>query len=136
MATHSSILPWKTPMDRRAWQATAHRITKSWTCLKRLSMLAFIYLISGDSVVTNPPANAGDTGDVGSIPGLRRSPRERADNPLQFLAWKIPCAEESDGLQVSMRLQRVGHSQVTEHTCPHTSFLMYLFCFRCFSHIR
>ena len=25
-------------------------------------------------VVKNPPANAGDTGDTGSIPGLRRSP--------------------------------------------------------------
>ena len=26
------------PMDRRAWQATVHRVTKSWTCLKWLSM--------------------------------------------------------------------------------------------------
>ena len=24
MATHSSILAWKIPMDRRAWQATIH----------------------------------------------------------------------------------------------------------------
>ena len=135
MAIHPSILPWKIPMGRTARQATAHRITKSWTCPKRLSMHAFIYLISGDSVEKNPPANAGDTGDVGSISGLRRSPRERNDNPLQFLAWKIPCSEESDGLQVSMRLQRVRHSQVTEHTCPHTSLLVYLFCFRYFPHI-
>ena len=28
------------PMDRGAWQATVHRVEKSWTCLKRLSMLA------------------------------------------------------------------------------------------------
>ena len=28
----------------------------------------------GGSVVKNPPANAGDTGDVSSIPGLGRSP--------------------------------------------------------------
>ena len=27
----------------------------------------------GGTVVKNPPANAGDTGDVGSIPGLGRS---------------------------------------------------------------
>ena len=26
------------PMDRRAWRATVHRITKSWTQLKRPSM--------------------------------------------------------------------------------------------------
>ena len=31
MATHSSILTWRMPMDRRAWQATNHGVTKSWT---------------------------------------------------------------------------------------------------------
>ena len=30
MATHSSILAWRIPMDRGAWQATVHRVTKSW----------------------------------------------------------------------------------------------------------
>ena len=34
MATHSSILAWRIPMDRGAWQATVHRVTKSWTRLK------------------------------------------------------------------------------------------------------
>ena len=29
MATHSSILAWRIPMDRGAWQATVHRVTKS-----------------------------------------------------------------------------------------------------------
>ena len=33
MATHSSILAWKIPMDRGAWQATAHEVTKSLTGL-------------------------------------------------------------------------------------------------------
>ena len=28
MATHSSILAWGIPMDRGAWRATVHRITK------------------------------------------------------------------------------------------------------------
>ena len=31
MATHSSILAWKNPMDGGAWQATVHGIAKSWT---------------------------------------------------------------------------------------------------------
>ena len=35
----------------------------------------------GGSVVKNPPANAGD---VGSIPGSRRSPEEGNGNPLQY----------------------------------------------------
>ena len=43
MATHPSILPWRIPMDRGAWQATAHRVTKSQTQLKQLSMHAHIH---------------------------------------------------------------------------------------------
>ena len=31
MATHSSILAWRIPMDRRAWWATVHRVAKSRT---------------------------------------------------------------------------------------------------------
>ena len=33
MATHSSILAWRIPMDRGAWQATVQRVTKSQTWL-------------------------------------------------------------------------------------------------------
>ena len=33
MATHSSILSWRTPMDRGAWQAVVHQIAKSRTQL-------------------------------------------------------------------------------------------------------
>ena len=29
MATYSSILAWKNPMDRGAWRATVHEITKT-----------------------------------------------------------------------------------------------------------
>ena len=31
MATYSSILAWKNPMDRGAWQATVHEVTESQT---------------------------------------------------------------------------------------------------------
>ena len=31
MATHSNILVWRIPMDRGAWRATVHGVTKSWT---------------------------------------------------------------------------------------------------------
>ena len=30
MATHSSILAWRIPMDRGAWWTTLHGVTKSW----------------------------------------------------------------------------------------------------------
>ena len=47
MATHSSILAWRIPMDRGAWPATIHGVTKSRTraraiCLMvRLSSVVF-----------------------------------------------------------------------------------------------
>ena len=41
MATHSSILAWKNPMDRGTWQATVHSVTKSQT---RLSNSTFFLL--------------------------------------------------------------------------------------------
>ena len=31
IATHSSILAWRIPRDRGAWQAIVHGIAKSWT---------------------------------------------------------------------------------------------------------
>ena len=31
MATHSSILGWRIPMDRGAWWATVHGVAKNWT---------------------------------------------------------------------------------------------------------
>ena len=36
-ATNSSILAWRIPMDRRAWQAIVHDVTKSQTQLRDLS---------------------------------------------------------------------------------------------------
>ena len=50
MATHSSILAGKNPMDREAWWATVHSITKSQTQLKRLSTQAprlFLFFLPG-----------------------------------------------------------------------------------------
>ena len=40
--------------------------------------------------VKNPPANAGDARDVGSIPGLGRSPGGGNGGPLQYSCWENP----------------------------------------------
>jgi len=60
----------------------------------------------GDSDSKEPACN---TGDLGSIPGLGRSPEEGNGYYSSILAWRIPWAEEPGGLQ-SMGSQRVGHN--------------------------
>ena len=50
-------------------------------------------------VVKNPSASAGDTRDVGLIPGSGRSPGEGNGNPLQHSCLRIPWTEEPDRLQ-------------------------------------
>ena len=39
-------------------------------------------------VVKNPPANAGDVRDAGSIPGSGRYPREGNGTLLQYSCWE------------------------------------------------
>ena len=41
-------------------------------------------------MVKNPPANAGDIREVGSIPGLGRSPGGGQGNPLQYSCLENP----------------------------------------------
>ena len=51
------------------------------------------------------------------------------EDPLQeematyssIFAWRIPWTEKPGGLQ-SMRSQRVGHTEVTEHPCMQDTF--------------
>ena len=42
------------------------------------------------TMVKNPPANARDAGNVGSVPGLGRSPGGENDNLLQYPCLEIP----------------------------------------------
>ena len=46
--------------------------------------------------IQNPPCNGGD---LGSIPGSRRSPEEGNGNPLQYSCLRNPWTEEPGGLQ-------------------------------------
>ena len=49
MATHSSILAWRIPMDRGSWQATVHGVTKSRTQLST-AQHPDIYIIKCDII--------------------------------------------------------------------------------------
>ena len=59
-------------------------------------------------MVKNLPANAGDVKDVGSLPGLGRSPGGGMAAHSSILAWRIPWTEEPGRLQ-SIGLHRVRH---------------------------
>ena len=38
MAAHSRVLAWRIPMDRGAWRAIVHRVSKSRTQMKQLTI--------------------------------------------------------------------------------------------------
>ena len=59
-------------------------------------------------MVKNPPANAGDARDAGSIPRLEDPLEEGMVSHSSVLAWRIPWTEEPVRLQ-SIGSQRVGH---------------------------
>ena len=60
-------------------------------------------------MVKNPPANAGDMRDSGSILGREDPLEEGMATHSTVLAWIIPWTEEPGGLQ-SMESRRVGHN--------------------------
>ena len=68
----------------------------------------YIYTVfPGGSVVKHPPANAGDTGDMGLIPGLGRSSGGGSGNPLQYSCLENPM----DGGAWWATVQGVAKSQ-------------------------
>ena len=100
MATHSSALAWKIPwMEERGGYSPWDRKESDTTEQPHFTFLCWRYHclstrfcfyfpigipclgLPRGSVVKNPPAI---TGDVGSIPGLGRSPWEGNGNPLQY----------------------------------------------------
>ena len=94
------------PRDNGAWWAAVYGVAQSWTRLKRLSSSSSSRGVGHDwsdlaaaggclgflcgSAVKESTCNAGATGNVGSIPGLGRSPGGGHDNPLQYSCLENP----------------------------------------------
>ena len=62
----------------------------------------------GGAVVKNLPANAGDSGDTGLIPGSGNPPEKEMATHSSVLALRIPGTGEPGGL-LSMGSHRVRH---------------------------
>ena len=71
-------------MDRGAWWATVHGVTKSWTRLRNYTF-TFTHMsgFPGGTVVKYPLAKARDAEDTVSISELRRSSGGGNGSPLQ-----------------------------------------------------
>ena len=65
-------------------------------------------------MVKNLPANAGDAGDMDSIPGSEGSPCGGYGNSLQYFCLGNPL-DRGTCWATLMEWQRVGHNLGTEH---------------------
>ena len=72
----------------------------------------------GGSVIINPPANAED---VGSIPGLGRSPGEGNDNPLQYSCLENPM-DRGDWQATIHGVARVVYDLVAKPPPPNSIY--------------
>ena len=91
-------------------------------------------------VVKNPPANAGDIRDMGSIPGSGRSPGGGHGNPCPSItAWRTPWTEEPGGLwsiasQSQTRLKQLstrGHTKCKIYRQLIPTKILFLLNFLC-----
>ena len=73
-------------------------------------------------VVKNPPADAGDTGDSGSIPGSGKSPGGRHGNPLQYSCLENPM--DRGAWWATVRGVAKSQMQLSKHTL--TTFILLL----------
>ena len=74
-------------MERGAWWAAVHGVTKSWTQLSNQTTTTNVCDFPGGS---DGKASAYSEGDLASIPGLGRSPGGGLNNSLQYSCLENP----------------------------------------------
>ena len=95
MATHSSILAWRIPMDREAWRTTVHGVAESRTRLKRLSRHACSHQ-PHQTLAKNPPDRGIFTVSL-FLSSASAMPRTSflthlCKNGVRFLLWPMMTA--------------------------------------------
>ena len=68
----------------------------------------------GHTVVKDPPAKAGDTGEVGSIPGSGKSPGGGNGNPLQYSCLENPM--DRGAWQATVHGVAKSQTRLSRHT--------------------
>ena len=99
MATHSSILAWRIPLDREAWQATIRRVTKESDMTLRLNnksyskqLVLVSKLLSHSSTLAWKISWTEEPGRLQSMGSLESDSTER----LQF-HFSLSCIGEGNG---------------------------------------
>ena len=127
--THSGILAWENPMDRGAWWATVHRVTKSWTHLKWLSRLISLELSTQPS-----------TKKLHNMYLLKKWKQEKWWSPHQVSAdswcnttWKTALSPPSANKRISPAGQRILLTCKCSHARPGITVIsaakMFMLCF-------
>ena len=87
----------------------------SWVFSSCCASVGCLMKYHGDlRVVKNPPANAGDLRDVGSIPGSGRSPGEGHRNPLQYSCLGNPM--DRGAWQATVHRVAKSHLELRRHS--------------------
>ena len=68
-------------------------------------------------MVKNPPANAGDVRDVGSVPGSGRSPGKGNGNPLQYSCLENPM--DRGAWRATVHGVAKSQTQLSDLACMH-----------------
>ena len=101
------------------WRLISKKVNGSYNLL-----LSFL----GGSVVKNPPASVGDTGEVGLIPGPGRSLRMGNGNPLQYSCLGNPMDRGAWWATVNgvskNRTKKEKESDTTEHAHTTKNYMM------------
>ena len=96
IATHSSILAWRIPMDREAWWATDHSVAKSWTWLSNWACTQVTLMFNLWGVAILPFRAAWKS----------------------FLLVCIPLISSSPWFSISSICWRLGNFRLQPRACP------------------
>ena len=113
------------------WRATLQTSITVVTSGKIRILLAFLTLIGGGGgrgsqvalMVKNPPADAGDIRDTGSIPGSGRSSGGGYGNPLQYFCLESPMDRGSWTTVHRVTKNQTQLKQLSTHTNLFYDFL-------------